>query len=130
VELTRTPAQATEEPDGIPGYPAQHAGVRAGEQQVQGRRRSIRRGWPGRIADGVWHAILTALQARADDAGLITWDVSVDSTVTRAHQHAAGAQHDPSAQAEPPVGRLTTLWVARAVGSPASCTWPVSRARS
>jgi len=54
--------------------------------------------------DGVWHAILTALQARADDAGLITWDVSVDSTVTRAHQHAAGARHDPSAQAEPPVG--------------------------
>ena len=51
--------------------------------------------------DGVWAAILTALQARADAAGLITWDVSVDSTVARAHQHAAGARHDPGAQVEP-----------------------------
>ena len=42
--------------------------------------------------DGTWAQILTALQARADAAGLITWDVSVDSTVARAHQHAAGAR--------------------------------------
>ena len=41
---------------------------------------------------GVWAGILTALQARADSAGLITWDVSVDSTTARAHQHAAGAR--------------------------------------
>jgi transposase len=41
--------------------------------------------------DGTWKKILTALQVRADGAGLITWDVSVDSTVARAHQHAAGA---------------------------------------
>ncbi|WP_459710750.1 IS5 family transposase, partial [Actinophytocola sp. KF-1] len=41
---------------------------------------------------GTWRAILTALQARADADGLIVWDVSVDSTVTRAHQHAAGAR--------------------------------------
>lgn len=54
--------------------------------------------------DEVWPAILTALQARADAAGLITWDVSVDSTVTRAHQHAAGARRDPSTQLEPPAG--------------------------
>ncbi len=54
--------------------------------------------------DGVWAAILTALQARADAAGLITWDVSVDSTVARAHQHAAGARRDGAAQVEPPIG--------------------------
>ena len=42
--------------------------------------------------DGTWKRILTALQADADAAGLITWDVSVDSTVARAHQHAAGAR--------------------------------------
>ncbi|WP_168588780.1 IS5 family transposase [Saccharopolyspora sp. ASAGF58] len=42
--------------------------------------------------DGTWKRILTRLQARADAEGLITWDVSVDSTVTRAHQHAAGAR--------------------------------------
>lgn len=51
--------------------------------------------------DGIWRAILTVLQTRADAAGLITWDVSVDSSVTRAHQHAAGARHDPGAQVEP-----------------------------
>ena len=42
--------------------------------------------------DGTWALILTALQSLADAAGRITWDVSVDSTVARAHQHAAGAR--------------------------------------
>src|SRR3954447_18985545 len=42
--------------------------------------------------DGTWKRILTQLRARADAEGLITWDVSVDSTVARAHQHAAGAR--------------------------------------
>jgi transposase len=42
--------------------------------------------------DGSWWRILTGLQARADAAGLVTWDVSVDSTIARAHQHAAGAR--------------------------------------
>ncbi|WP_442810442.1 IS5 family transposase [Streptomyces sp. NBC_01232] len=41
--------------------------------------------------DGTWARILTRLQAEADANGLITWDVNVDSTVCRAHQHAAGA---------------------------------------
>jgi len=53
---------------------------------------------------GIWAAILTGLQARADAAGLITWDVSVDSTIARAHQHAAGAQGCPQQQKEPPGG--------------------------
>jgi transposase len=54
--------------------------------------------------DGTWRRIVTALQARADAAGLITWDVSVDSTVARAHQHAAGARKRGALQAEPPGG--------------------------
>jgi transposase len=66
--------------------------------------------------DGVWHAVMTALQARADAAGLITWDVSVDSTVTRAHQHAAGARRDPSAQAEPVIGEPTDHGLGRSRG--------------
>jgi len=41
--------------------------------------------------DGTWARIVTHLQAEADAKGLITWDVNVDSTVCRAHQHAAGA---------------------------------------
>ena len=53
---------------------------------------------------GVWQRIVTGLQARADAAGLITWDVSVDSTIARAHQHAAGARTQPELQKEPPGG--------------------------
>ncbi|WP_416061834.1 IS5 family transposase [Rhodococcus indonesiensis] len=51
---------------------------------------------------GVWAQILTALQASADAVGRIVWDVSVDSTVVRAHQHAAGARR--SLQLEPAGG--------------------------
>jgi transposase len=51
---------------------------------------------------GIWAQVLAGLQARADAAGLITWDVSVDSTIARAHQHAAGARRRPDAQKEPP----------------------------
>ncbi|MEU7117919.1 IS5 family transposase [Streptomyces zaomyceticus] len=53
---------------------------------------------------GFWARVLTLLQARADAAGLITWEVSVDSTVCRAHQHAAGARQDGEGQKEPPGG--------------------------
>lgn len=53
---------------------------------------------------GTWARILAALQGQADAVGLITWDVSVDSTIARAHQHAAGARHRPDLQAEPPGG--------------------------
>jgi transposase len=51
---------------------------------------------------GIWRGILTGLQARADAAGLITWQVSVDSTIARTHQHAAGARTRPDEQKEPP----------------------------
>ena len=37
--------------------------------------------------DGTWDKIHTRLLAQADAAGLIEWEVSVDSTVNRAHQH-------------------------------------------
>ena len=37
--------------------------------------------------DGTWDAIFTRLLSQADVAGLIEWEVSVDSTVNRAHQH-------------------------------------------
>jgi len=53
---------------------------------------------------GTWAAILTGLQAMAAEAGLIEWVVSVDSTINRAHQHAAGARRHPEDQAEPPAG--------------------------
>jgi transposase len=53
---------------------------------------------------GVWALIMAALQARADATGLITWDVSVDSTINRAHQHAAGARTRSDQQNQPPGG--------------------------
>ena len=53
---------------------------------------------------GVWAAILTDLQAISAEAGLIEWVVSVDSTINRAHQHAAGARRQPETQVEPPAG--------------------------
>ncbi|WP_199818999.1 IS5 family transposase [Streptomyces sp. NRRL B-1347] len=53
--------------------------------------------------DGTWQRIFNALQARADAKDLITWDLNIDSTVARAHQHAAGARKR-DLQKEPPGG--------------------------
>lgn len=53
---------------------------------------------------GVWPLVWARLMALADAAGLVGWWVSVDSTICRAHQHAAGACRDTAAQAEPPGG--------------------------
>ena len=60
-----------------------------------------------RQRDGTWDAILAAVETVADTAGRIGWDVSVDSTTSRAHQHAAGARRDGHQQKEPPGGLLT-----------------------
>ncbi|MFI9155402.1 IS5 family transposase [Streptomyces sp. NPDC053367] len=58
-------------------------------------------------ADGTWEKIFTALLARADAEGDLDWVVAVDSTIVRAHQHAAGArQKGPrSASADRALGR-------------------------
>lgn len=68
----------------------------------------------------IWQQILTGLQADADAARLIDWDVSVDSTITRAHQHAAGARTRPQEQKEPPGG---------VEDEPADCRLPTKRVR-
>ncbi|WP_406324192.1 IS5 family transposase [Streptomyces sp. NBC_01637] len=57
--------------------------------------------------NGTWQRILTRLQSLADAKGAITWDLSVDSTVCRAHQHAAGARKQGDLQKEPPGGIFT-----------------------
>ncbi|GAA2403804.1 IS5 family transposase [Streptomyces coeruleofuscus] len=54
--------------------------------------------------DGTWHGILSRLQCRADIKGAITWDLNVDSTVCRAHQHAAGARRRGDLPKESPGG--------------------------
>jgi len=46
---------------------------------------------------GIWDAIFAAVQRAADAAGQLDWEVHfVDSTIVRAHQHAAGAKGGPS----------------------------------
>ncbi|MFD0141307.1 MULTISPECIES: IS5 family transposase [unclassified Streptomyces] len=57
--------------------------------------------------DGTWNQVLTRLQSLADAKGAIVWDLSVDSTVCRAHQHAAGARKQGELQKEPPGGVST-----------------------
>ena len=57
--------------------------------------------------DGTWDRVLVELQGQAHAVADLEWVVSVDSTVARAHQHAAGApknltggsveSHDPAA---------------------------------
>ena len=44
-------------------------------------------------AQGIWQEILNRLQQSADAANQIDWEVHfIDSTIIRAHQHAAGAK--------------------------------------
>lgn len=54
------------------------------------------RRWSG---DGTWEAILDQLRVGADQGEV--WAVAVDSTVVRAHQHAAGARREPPADIDP-----------------------------
>ncbi|WP_208545519.1 IS5 family transposase [Streptomyces sp. Tu 2975] len=58
--------------------------------------------------DGTWQRIFTALQARADAKDLITWDINVDSTVCRAHQHAAGARKRGSCKRSRPAASTSS----------------------
>jgi transposase len=58
--------------------------------------------------DGTWKQILSQLQAQADANGLITWQVSVDSTIARAHQHAAGARKGGSGNAKNRAGSTSS----------------------
>ncbi|MFD3514705.1 IS5 family transposase [Streptomyces sp. NPDC058657] len=52
--------------------------------------------------NGTWQRIPTQLQSLTDAKGAIVWDLSVDSTVCRARQHAAGARKQGDLQKEPP----------------------------
>ncbi|MEU0206561.1 transposase [Streptomyces canus] len=57
--------------------------------------------------NGTWQRILTRLQSLANAKGAIVWDLSIDSTVCRAHQPAAGARRQGDLQKEPPGGVFT-----------------------
>ncbi|MFF4999646.1 IS5 family transposase [Streptomyces sp. NPDC000656] len=51
--------------------------------------------------DGTWERVFTALMAQADADEDLNWVVSVDSTIVRAHQHAAGARKKGAPADEP-----------------------------
>jgi transposase len=50
--------------------------------------------------DGTWDRLLAHAQTNNDAVGEVRWEVSVDDTVIRAHQHAAGARGRSSAADE------------------------------
>ena len=54
--------------------------------------------------DGTWDRLLAHAQTKSDAVGEVVWEVSIDSTTVRAHQHAAGARKRP-ARAEAKGGR-------------------------
>ena len=103
-----------------PGAPQLPANGRKGQQWADHRRVSngilwkLRTGapwrdWPQRYGswktcydrfvrwrrDGTWDRLLAHAQTKSDAVGEGEWEVSVDSTVVRAHQHAAGARRRP-----------------------------------
>ena len=66
--------------------------------------------------DGTWEKILGRLQAGCDEAEGKDWTLSADSTVVRAHQHAAGARRALPAELIPRGRRRMTRfrWPGRA----------------
>jgi transposase len=51
--------------------------------------------------DGTWDRLLAHVQTKSDAVGEVVWEVSVDSTTVRAHQHAAGARKKGAIRARP-----------------------------
>jgi transposase len=64
------------------------------------------RRWSG---DQTWVRILDELRRDADLAEAERWTVGIDAGVVRAHQHAAGARHQPPADVVAEVVAMTEL---------------------
>ena len=47
--------------------------------------------------DRTWDQILAALLVTADDAGQVNWQISIDSTVSRVHQHGSNMTREVAA---------------------------------
>lgn len=48
--------------------------------------------------DGTWDRVLQALLAEADRAGHLDWQLSIDSTVSRVHQHGSNMTREVAGQ--------------------------------
>ena len=73
------------------------------------------RRWSG---DGTWVRILDELRRDADEHEGRGWTVGVDAGVVRAHQHAAGARHEPPSDIAAEVVATTELDTGGPVESP------------
>lgn len=51
--------------------------------------------------DGTWDRLLAHVQTKSDAVGEVIWEVSIDSTTIRAHQHAAGARKKGAIRVRP-----------------------------
>jgi transposase len=80
---------------------------------------SRHRRWSG---DGTWEGILDRLRAGCDGDQSGEWTAGVDSTVVRAHQHAAGARHEPPQDI--PAQRLAPLLAPGPVPEPPDVAQP------
>lgn len=72
-------------------------------------------------ADGTWDRLLAHVQQHSDAVGEIDWDIVVDATIVRAHQHAAGARNGgrTGPQTKP---RTLPGWAEHQ--GPSRCRWP------
>jgi hypothetical protein len=59
---------------------------------------------PPLVGDGTWEKILDRLRAGYDQGEGEAWTATIDATVVRAHQHAAGPGTQPPKDIDP--GRL------------------------
>ena len=72
------------------------AGSRGGIYRASsGRGRRCGNGTRRFAGDGTWDGALAVLLSEADSRGLVDWNVSVDSTVNRAHQHGTNLTRPP-----------------------------------
>jgi transposase len=84
-----------------PAMAGRATGVRTLEDVYNRHRR-----WSG---DGTWVGVLNELRRDADAAEGPGWTVGIDPGVVRAHQHAAGARHQPPADVAAEVVVTTEL---------------------
>ena len=68
-------------------------------------------------ADGTWERILEHVVVKDDAVGHIEWEISIDSTSVRAHQHSAGARKKGAVHPRSKPSRCPVKpWVAPAGG--------------
>lgn len=79
--------------------------------------------------DGTWDRLLAVLQEEADRRGELDWNVSVDSSVIRAHQHGATAKREAISAPPDDTGGGTELQESRVLQGRTGTSRPGTLAR-